>query len=212
MKSTLPLELTPLLMDAIPILHRCLLRLGSFPYYNDPEKLLTHDILQTAVIWVGFLFDHANHDAPFVGREKLIAFQVLAKLDSEKVRKEEQRSEEDDYHLEHVLRGFKIVRRIPSHPTQAYISPRSPPPSHFPSPWASDVDQMIPVGEFRSFLRLMLVLNLFNSGIDAGCFSAFLPQVEKSTDCLLAAFQPSSSHSISWEGFSSAAEHDAVST
>lgn len=92
-----------------------------------------------------------------------------------------------------------------------YVSPQYP-SSHFPSPWASDVDQIIPVGEFRSFLRLMLVLSLFSSGIDVGCFSKCLPQVERATDCLLAVFQPSSNHGIPWEQFVHAAEDDVVST
>lgn len=85
------------------------------------------------------------------------------------------------------------------------------PCSHFPSPWASDVDQIIPVGEFRSFLRLMLVLNLFGSGIDAGYFSMCLPQVEMATDCVLAAFQPSI-HGILCENFAKVFEDSMVRT
>lgn len=86
-------------MDAIPIIHRCLLRLGSFPYQNDPEKLLTHDVLRTGIIWASTLSGHSDYDDPFPEREKRFAFQSLASLNPGKLRNEEQRSEDDDYDL-----------------------------------------------------------------------------------------------------------------
>lgn len=184
MESSLPSELIPLLTDTIPILHRCLLRLGSFPYYNVPQRLLTHDILQTAVIWVAFLCGHRDNTFPsIIAENPILAFQVLATLDPGKVRNEEQRSDEDDHYLEDILWELSKRGRDENNPKVMHRDPQYP-CSHFPSPWASDVDQIIPVGEFRSFLRLMLVLNLFGSGIDAGYFSMCLPQVEMATDCV----------------------------
>lgn len=110
-----------------------------------------------------------------------------------------------------ILKDLRPIRRVPDNPKQAYFGPQNPLPSHFPSPWSGDLNQEIPTGEFRSFLRLMLILNLYNSGIDAACFSACLYQVEKATDCVLAAFCPSSNHGfVSWENFDCAAGYDVV--
>lgn len=211
MQGIFPSELTPILTDAIPIMHRCLLRLGSYPYQNDPEKLLTHDVLRTAFNEIYCLYGRTDYGDPFPNRTKMVAFQCLASLDSRKPRNEEHRSEEDDYGLKSVLNGFRARCRDPDYPKQVYIGPSNPPPSHFPSSWSGDLDQTIPTGEFRSFLRLMMVLNLYNSGIDVARFSACLTQVEKTTDCLLAAFQPSLNHGmLSWENFSHAATYDVV--
>lgn len=85
---------------AIPTMHRLLLRMGSFSYQNDPEKLLTLGVLRTACIFL-------NKDSGDLGGNSsfgIILFQSLASLDSVPDRSEAQdddrpRNETDDYHL-----------------------------------------------------------------------------------------------------------------
>lgn len=83
------LELRPVLMDAVPIMHRCLLRLGSYPYQNDPEEFLTHDVLRTAIFLVhhvgeeicaGYLDDH----------KRAIIYQSMARIDQGNIQKKKQ--------------------------------------------------------------------------------------------------------------------------
>lgn len=57
----------------------------------------------------------------------------------------------------------------------------------------------------------MVVLNPFNSGIEAGDFAAFISQTENVTDCLLAAFQ-AGPNVISWNVFDRAIGNDMVRT
>ena len=176
-------------MEAVPMIHRSLLRLGSFPYQNDPEELLNQRVLRTAVILLPrFLADVDS--AYFSNNEGRICFQSMACLASgEVVRDRSSREEADDHDLMAALYGMKNRRRHPNQPKVMIQGPKQPPPSQFPSSWSRDLDQFIPTVEFRSFLRLMVVLNLFSSGIEAKDFITSVPQTEKVTDCLLAAFQ-----------------------
>lgn len=44
------LQLNPVIADAIPTMHRLLLRMESFHYQNDPKEFLTLEIQHTACI------------------------------------------------------------------------------------------------------------------------------------------------------------------
>lgn len=57
----------------------------------------------------------------------------------------------------------------------------------------------------------MVVLNLQHTGFDVGDLAACLHETEKVTDCMLAAFQPSST-GISWDSFNQVVENHMVST
>ena len=209
MQSTFPLELAAILLEAVPLIHRSLLRLGSFPYQNDPEELLTLRVLRTAVILVsGFVGDVDS--AYFSSEEGRVCFQSMASLAPEKVSWDESlREEADDYDLIKVLSGMRGRRRHPEQPKVMIRGPEQPPPSQFPSSWSRDLNQFIPTNEFRSFLRTMVVLNLFSSGIDAQDFTTSIPQTEEVTGCLLAAFQ-AGPNGISWDAFGRAMKNDMV--
>ena len=188
--------MAPFVADTIPILHRTLLRMGSFPYQNDPEKLLVFDVLRTACI----LFN--NEPEELGGNDDLLVliFQSMASLDPNKAQGQDYgktRDEDEDYHLKEALWLVRNRHRDPNNPRIMISGPANAPPSHFPSSWSKSFDQLIPTAEFRSFLRLMVFLNLCDSRADARNHV----QVEKVTDCLLAAFQPNTA-GITWDHFS----------
>ena len=85
----------------VPIIHRTLLRLGSFPYQNDPEELLTQSVLCTAVILLS-RFHGDIGGAYFFSDEARICFQSMA-----------MREEPDDQNLINVLSGLRGRRRHP---------------------------------------------------------------------------------------------------
>lgn len=199
MQCSLPPDITPFLADAIPILHRVFLRMGSFPYQNDPEKLLVLGVLRTACI----LFTHEPEDLaeghPFL----VIIFQSMAGLDPDKAQENtnpKPRDEDDDYHLKEALFVAKNRFRDPDNPSVWLPGLENPPSSHFPSSWSKNFDQSIPTLEFRSFLRLVIFLNMYHSHMETGNIASLHLQVEKVTNCMLAAFQPSAA-GIIWDHF-----------
>lgn len=197
-------------MDAVPIMHRCLLRLGFYPYQNDPEEFLTDDVLHVTVIHVYRLAGRIICSSPSSAQP---VYQSMARLDREKTRKRE-RSEEDDDDLEFVLRKLANWRRHPDNPKAMIRGPSHPPASYFPSSWSTDFEQAIPEREFRSFLRLMLVLNQCHSNIYVDKFAMVLTEVERATDCILSAFlRPGASvdDDITFDIFHPAIWHSAVS-
>ena len=80
MQCSLPPDITPFLADAIPILHRVFLRMGSFPYQNDPEKLLVLGVLRTACILFSHQPENLAEGYPFL----VIIFQSMKGLDPDK--------------------------------------------------------------------------------------------------------------------------------
>lgn len=162
-----------------------------------------------AVILVsGFVGDVDS--AYFSSYEGRICFQSMASMASESISRDESlREEADDHDLINVLSRMRGRRRHPDHPKVMIRGPEQPPPLQFPSSWSRDLNQFIPTDEFRSFLRLMVVSNLFSSGIEAQDFVTYIPQTEEVTDSLLAAFQ-AGPNGISWDAFNQVTKHDMV--
>ena len=198
-----------MLLDAVPIIYRFLLRLGSFPYQNDPEELLTQSVLCAAVILLSrFVRDVDN--AYFSTDERRICFQCMTSMASESISQDQSlREEADDQDLINVLSKMRGRRRHPDHPKIMVYGPEQPPSSQFPSSWSRDLNQFIPKDEFRSFLRLMVVSNLFSSGIEVQEFATSTSQTEGITNCLLAAFQ-AGPNGISWDVFCRVMKNDMV--
>ena len=208
MQCSLPPDITPFLVDAVPILHRTLLRMGSFPYQNDPEKLLVLGVLRTACI----LFNKEPENLAGGHPLLVIIFQSMAGLDLDKAQdntKPKPRDEDDDYHLKEALSMAKNRCRDPNNPRVWLPGPENPPFSHFPSSWSKNFDQSIPTLEFRSFLRLMIFLNIYHSHMETRNIASLHLQVEKVTNCMLAAFQPSAA-GIIWNHFSQVIENHMV--
>lgn len=206
MQCSLPPHITPFLVDAIPILHRTLLRMGSFPYQNDPEKLLVLSVLRTACILFNGEPENLAGGHPLL----VIIFQSMAGFDADKAQDSTKpRDEDDDYHLKKALSMARNRCRDPNNPKVWLPGPENPPSVHFPSSWSKNFDQSIPTLEFRSFLRLVLFLNMYHSHMETANTESLHLQVENATNCMLAAFQPSAA-GITWNHFSQAIENHMV--
>lgn len=200
MQTILSSELKPLLPDAIPIIYRLLLRMGSFPYQNDPMSFLTFEILRTACISINndiYQLDD-NQGFQIIFFQSLCRFNRISRLGNNK--EHTPRNEDDDEHLEYALSCATRLRRSQYNLRIIFRGQPNPPLSHFPSSWSRKLDQPIPTGEFRSFLRLMLFLSLDSTGFDISGLAAWSNQAEEVVDCMLAAFRPGP-EGISWDHF-----------
>lgn len=210
-QSTFPPELTPILNDAIPVLHRFVRRLGSFPYQNDPEELLTYNVLQMAVILL-IVHDEKRWSADQevtrisdpLADFRVVIFQSLTTLESSGSKEgQRQRSEEDDLHLQKVLDEINSRNywRDPEYPKWIFPGPECQ-ASDYISSRSKDLHGSVPMDEFRSLLRLFLVAQLYRGGIDVQAFSNCLLRLENITDCMLAASEEDhDTTGISWEVF-----------
>ncbi|KAH1455488.1 hypothetical protein KXX13_000895 [Aspergillus fumigatus] len=200
MISTFPPELASCVREAAPILHRCLVRLGSFPYHNDPQRTLLQDVLRTGMIILlrlngGKLLEQDDGKASLIYPDRLNAaqrtllFQSMA--DMQAANTNTPRNAEDDFHLQRALDliTYGNFSRNPLFPTAVTKGPEYPPAEYFPSSNSTLTNGYIPVKDFRPLLRLMLLTQLHVAGIDPDEFTSCLAQVETVTDCLLAAFQ-----------------------
>ncbi|GFF39862.1 hypothetical protein IFM58399_05727 [Aspergillus lentulus] len=199
MVSTFPPELRACVREAAPILHRCLLRLGSFPYHNDPHRIMSQDVLRTGMIMLlrlngGQLLEQDDGKASLIYPDRLNAaqrtllFQSMA--DMQATTTDTPRNVEDDFHLQKALDliTFGNFRRNPLFPTAVTKGPAYPPAEHFPSSNSTWTNGLIPLKDFRPLLRLMLLTQLHVGGIEPDEFACCLAQVETVTDRLLAAF------------------------
>ena len=210
-QSTFPPELTPILNDAIPVLHRFVRRLGSFPYQNYPEELLTYNVLQMAVILL-IVHDEKRWSADQevtrasdpLADFRVVIFQSLTTLEPSGSKEgQRQRSEEDDLHLQNVLDEINSRNywRDPEYPKWIFPGPECQ-ASDYRSSWSRDLHGSVPMDEFKSLLRLFLVAQLYHGGIDVQAFSNCLSRLENITDCMLAAFEEDhDTTGISWEVF-----------
>src|SRR5699024_5560608 len=127
-----------------------LLRMGSFPYQNNPvpEKLLVLETLRTACI----LFSREPEDLAGNSDLLTIMFQSMAGLGPDKTQDDRRpRDEDDDYHLKQALWMVKNRARDPNNPRVMISGPENPPLSHFPSSWSKNLDESILTGDFQSF-------------------------------------------------------------
>lgn len=215
LQSTFPPELAPALLDAIPILHRFLLRLGSFPYQNDPDKLLTLNVLRMAVIlllkndayrWSTDQEGRVSNSDPWFDKFRVVVFQSMTSLENlseSSPDPKRQRGEEDDLHLQEVLDCINSSNywRDPEYPKWVVDGPKYP-VSLYSSSWSKDLHRLIPMDEFRSLLRLLVVSQLYRGGIDVQQSLTCLPRLENITDCMIAAFKEENDTSgIPWEVF-----------
>ncbi|KAJ5403157.1 uncharacterized protein N7487_009053, partial [Penicillium crustosum] len=199
MMSTFPLGLASYIAEAAPIIHRCLLRLGSFPYQNTPHCTLSLDVLRTGMIILlrlegSKLLDRDNNEASLVypdslsAEQRILLFQSLTESQGSSARSA--RNLGDDYHLHKALEVivYGNFKRNVQFPTAVSQGPQYPPPEHFPSSNSTLTSGSIPNEDFRPLLRLMLLTQLHVAGLDPDIFTFSLSEIEAATDCLLAAF------------------------
>ncbi|GFF52075.1 hypothetical protein IFM46972_09448 [Aspergillus udagawae] len=200
MISTFPPALAACVGEAAPILHRCLLRLGSFPYHNDPHRIMSQDVLRTGIIILlrldgGNLLQQDVDKASLIYPDRLNAaqrtllFQSMA--DVQATATNTSRNMEDNFHLQKALDliTYGNFRRNPRFPTAVTKGPEYPAAEHFPSSNSTLTDGYIPLKDFRPLLRLMFLTQLHVAGIEPEEFISSLSQVETMTDCLLTGFQ-----------------------
>lgn len=214
MTSTFPPELASCVAEAAPILHRCLLRLGSFPYHNDPHPTLSLDVLRTGMIILlgldrGKLLDHDNDDASLVYPDRLstekriLLFQSMT--EPQGTFGKSSRGPAEDYDLGKALEiiTYGNFKRSARFPTAVTKGPEYPPVEHFPSSNSTFTSGTIPVEDFRPLLRLMLLTQLYVAGIGPENFMSFVSEIEVTTDCLLATFLDGeeSSTAVCFEAF-----------
>ncbi|KAJ5301424.1 hypothetical protein N7508_006287 [Penicillium antarcticum] len=199
MISTFPLELASYIAEAAPIIHRCLLRLGSFPYQNNPHCTLSLDVLRTGMIILlrlegNKLLDRDNNEASLFypdrlsAEQRILLFQSLT--ESQGTSAGSARNLGDDYHLQKALEiiTYGNFKRNVQFPTAVSKGPQYPPPEHFPSSNSKLTSGSIPDDDFRPLLRLMLLTQLYVAGLDPDIFMCSLSEIEAATDRLLAAF------------------------
>ncbi|KAF7122635.1 hypothetical protein CNMCM5793_000660 [Aspergillus hiratsukae] len=198
--STFPPELAALVGEAAPILHRCLLRLGSFPYHNDPHHTMPQDVLRTGIIILlgldgGKLLQQDHDEASLIypqhlnAAQRTLLFQSMADVPS--ITSDTGRNVEDDFHLQKALDliTYGNFRRNAWFPTAVTKGPEYPPAENFPSSNSTLTNGSISLKNSRPLLRLMLLTQLHVAGIEPGEFTSCPAQVEAVTDCLLAGFQ-----------------------
>lgn len=198
MTSTFAPALVSFVAEAAPIVHRCLLRLGSFPYHNDPHDTLSLDVLRTAmIILLGLdgkkLLDQDSDEASLVypdrlsKEQRMLLFQSMAEQNGTPG---SSRGLEDDYHLQKALDliTYGNFSRNDRFPTAVTEGPKYPSVEHFPSSNSTLTSGSIPAEDFRPLLWLMLLTQLYVAGIEPDNFTSSLSEIEAATDCLLAAF------------------------
>ncbi|RHZ49493.1 uncharacterized protein CDV56_103200 [Aspergillus thermomutatus] len=200
MISTFPAELAVPVGEAAPMLHRCLLRLGSFPYHNDPHHTMSLDVLRTGIIILlrldgGKLLHQDDDEASLIypdrvnAAQRTLLFQSMANLQAAPTNTS--RNVEVDFHLQKALDliTYGNFRRNARFPTAVTKGPEYPPAEHFPSSNSTLTNGFISFKDFRPLLRLMLLTQLHVAGIEPDEFPTCLTKVETVTDCLLAGFQ-----------------------
>ncbi|KAJ5757553.1 uncharacterized protein N7511_006247 [Penicillium nucicola] len=216
MISTFPPELESYIAEAAPIIHRCLLRLGSFPYQNDPHRTLSLDVLRTGMMILlkldrSKLLNGDNDEAALVYPDRLSAEQRILLFQSmtepQGTPAGSPRNLGDDYHLRKALEiiTYGNFKRNVQFPTAVMKGPQYPPAEHFPSSNSTLTSGSIPEKDFRPLLRLMLLTQLYIAGIDPDNLKSFPSEIEVTTDCILAAFVHGgqSSNAVSFKAFDS---------
>lgn len=144
---TFPSELQADLQTARPLLYRCLLRLGSFPYLNRPAPALTTDVMRIALAILirrhqqlgrpigctGRIID--SEDMQAYGMRSLLFQNMRAGVEPVAKRQNAHRTEAND---EYLLQAYEFVsaknnRRPKNNPTRIIFGPPMVPVEDLPS-------------------------------------------------------------------------------
>ncbi|KAL7622874.1 hypothetical protein AAE478_006553 [Parahypoxylon ruwenzoriense] len=220
---TLPSELKPTLAAAGPLLFRCMLRLGSFPYQNQPASKLTVDIARVAVIIL--LRRHERNARPIGGTQSLdydeeqqrakwlrrLLFQCMAtkgtaNMEEGVIASSHNSDRNDAANDEHLLQAHRLIscynkERDESNPKVVRRGPPIIPVSDLPSSQSQNFSGYIPRSEFEALTHLLLASQLYLTGNGPEHFVQE-GQLDSCVDCILSAFtQPNNAPGIPWESF-----------
>ncbi|KAI0136923.1 hypothetical protein BJ170DRAFT_35606 [Xylariales sp. AK1849] len=217
---TFPEELKSDLTAAGPLIYRCILRLGAFPWHRQPAPT-THGLdinhLTTAIIILlrrpeanisSLQFSATNGalaneiEISQVERDWLhgLLFQCMAAgrdsnehLDAGSVA--DDNTTRDDASDAHLLQAHKLVsaynkQRSSSKPKVMAYGHAVIAASELPSSWSQDFDGLIPKDEFRSLLKILLASELYRYGNGPERLCTQQEQLERGTDNVLHAFCP----------------------
>ncbi|XXH04114.1 hypothetical protein Hte_010526 [Hypoxylon texense] len=212
--ATLPDELKPALKAAGPLIYRCMVRIGSFPYQNQPVSTLTADVTTVATIVLLRRHESSASAISDVGTGddggevrwaewlRRILFQSMAIRDSLAA---DHRTASDD---EDLLRAHQFVsssnqwRDWERNPRVAYAGPPIIPTSELPSSRSQDLSGFIPKAELEALIKLLLASQLYLTGNGPEILALEGEQLDASVDSTTAAFHQSEKvPGITWESF-----------
>ncbi|TLD19323.1 hypothetical protein PspLS_09772 [Pyricularia sp. CBS 133598] len=218
LRTLVPEPLWPDLDNSMPLLHRSLARLGSFPYHNAPPRPLTVDTALVAIFVMSFecnrkwlRFDQCA-DSEAAEEQQLqrwahrVLFQSMSVAKVAAAVQVESRTDADD---DDLLRAYELVQEANQtrdwerNPTLVRYGDPIIPVQHLPSSQSRNMSGIIPRIEFKSMLKLLLHFQLY---------LASEPVADQSLDVaaenVLGAFLPADSDEnsgIEWNTFEAAA-------
>jgi hypothetical protein len=231
MSITLPEELKSDLTRAGPLLYRCLQRLGSFPWHNQPLEAqgLDFETLATAIVmllrrherYVGYPFLITTGSLDDEDRQRdewlhRLLFQCMSVASDTVEQSEVEELTADDISdmfagdNAHFLQAHAHVsahNKQRSEVDEKFVT-YGPPVidiTALPSSRSQDFRGLIPEDEFRSLLNILLASQLFLYGYGSESLYAEGDALARVTSAVFSAFSQSKDKpGISWNFFSSA--------
>ncbi|RDL41735.1 uncharacterized protein BP5553_01714 [Venustampulla echinocandica] len=217
---TLPADLRYIITDAAPILHRMVSRLGSYPYQTRTTGTLTLDVLRSAVIIImlPYHYDLSFNRTPDYEYKSVEQYEKDLRLKTHRLLFQSltesvplpvadlPRNDCTDEDLIQALHALSVdnIRFWSSKRDSVTKAPPLPPALALPSSNSDDLTGIIPLGELRSLLRLLLLYQFTREDLDPKCES-FKLQLEQVTDCVLKAFSQSDDEKrgdgVTWDSF-----------
>lgn len=189
---TFPSELQADLRTVRPLLYRCLLRLGSFPYLTRPAPALTADVMRVALAIL--IQRHQQTAAPvgcpgrIVDSEDLQAHGMRSLLfqsmraEAEPLAKRQSAYRRIEVNDEYLLQAYEFVtnrnnRRPKRNPTRIIFGPPMIPVEDLPSSGSVDYSGTIPKDQFASLIKICQALG---SGVTEEKEGHGLPNTDRS--------------------------------
>lgn len=220
--TTIPEELRSDLTAAAPLLHRCLRRLGSFPFHiSDPSPVLDCETLSVGIVLLLQRHEYSLHSLYKDSKsEEWMSRLLFQYLSVKRVPaptawpSSEARGGPDD---EHLLRAHALVssfnkrrgkyRRMVMHYGPPFIDISQLPPST-----SQDFSGSISREEFRPLLRLLVASQLFLTGVGPNVVCRDPDKLDASVDSILGTFADMTTLSrIKWESFELALKGEVIS-
>lgn len=213
------------LENAIPLLHRCLVRLGAYPYHNVPTYgPLTADV---ALVAMGIIHNHEHRgrwspiswdcdpgdlDQEWATWARRVLFQCMSIAAADAAEEPTARTDADDRDLlgaHETVERWNYTRDWERAPKRISRGEPIIQVRDLPSSRSQITRGTIPQAEFRSLVKLLLCYQLCEAGYEPGLI---LDQVDRdlstATDSVLAAFSTSDSEQgpgIGWDAFQAGA-------
>lgn len=222
----MPVQLWPDLDIATPLLHRCIARIGLFPYHNvhceAPPPTL--DVISVALVILAHRFgetslglchpDDKPYDLTWDRWYRRLLFQCMSTCEA--APEPANRCPDDD---EHVLQAHKVVeamnkQRDCDRPKVMIRGDPIIPAQDLPSSRSQYIDGVIPQDQFKSLIKLLLFLQLCAVGFEPGHVCNEPKRLDSATQSVLTAFLDpgvNEGSGITWDAFEAASSGVCVS-